>query len=322
MRNFTYLKHIQRVTRINPNIFARKVMLVSPIHFKSNPDTLQDNCFMDASIQNITEKAVKEHDSLIANIIKHDIEVKKIIPRNEKAIEACFCNNWFCTVSDKIVQGGLSMVFPLKGLSRRIERDNEIIENIFKKEYKNFVDLRYLEDEGEFLESTGCLIFNHADRIIYCALSKRATPRALEVFIKEFNSHVESPYELKCFNTHDKSGNPVYHTNVLMSVLEKHIVICKDAVNRRDFNSLGLNKSSKETIFLSMDEMYNFCGNIINVQNKFGDNCIVMSQSAEQGLSSQNRNKLIDNYKLVVSDISTIEKVGGGSVRCLIGELF
>ena len=47
-----------------------------------------------------------------------------------------------------------------------------------------------------------------------------------------------------------------------------------------------------------------------------------MSDRAKNGLSKANLKTLEDNYIVISSDISMIEKIGGGSARCMIAELY
>ena len=47
-----------------------------------------------------------------------------------------------------------------------------------------------------------------------------------------------------------------------------------------------------------------------------------MSQKARDGLSPENLRELENSYRIVSSDISMIETIGGGSARCMTIELF
>ncbi len=53
-----------------------------------------------------------------------------------------------------------------------------------------------------------------------------------------------------------------------------------------------------------------------------GDKVIAMSQSAFDAFSAAQRNQLATHGKLLPFDVSTIESIGGGSVRCMLGEVF
>ena len=47
-----------------------------------------------------------------------------------------------------------------------------------------------------------------------------------------------------------------------------------------------------------------------------------MSNRAYNGLSNENKQTLEKSYKIIKSDISTIENIGGGSARCMVAEIF
>ena len=47
-----------------------------------------------------------------------------------------------------------------------------------------------------------------------------------------------------------------------------------------------------------------------------------MSTTAYNGFSDENRKDLEQTYKVIHSDVSTIEKIGGGSARCMVAEVF
>ena len=106
------------------------------------------------------------------------------------------------------------IIFPVKAFNRRIEKTAEIIERL-KKDYKDFVDLSFLENEKEFLESTGCLIFDHNNRKVYCCYSDRATVKAVNIFMETLNKYSRMLYEIITFigsDINDKSSS-VYLTN-------------------------------------------------------------------------------------------------------------
>lgn len=127
------------------------------------------------------------------------------------------------------------------------------------------------------------------------------------------------------FNSFDKSGSPIYHTNVVCAVLSKHVILClstvRDPVEREQLKQ-AVKKSGKKLIDISYKEMTNMCGNVIQVINKKGEDCVVMSERAYQGFSQKHKDELERSYTLVHSPIPTIENIGGGSARCMVAEIF
>lgn len=47
-----------------------------------------------------------------------------------------------------------------------------------------------------------------------------------------------------------------------------------------------------------------------------------MSDTAKNGFSLANWEILEASYKVITADIKTIEKIGGGSARCMVAEVF
>lgn len=135
------------------------------------------------------------------------------------------------------------------------------------------------------------------------------------------------PYKLVQINGKDPaSKTPIYHTDVMFAMLDQHIVCCLDAiVDPEEKNILlkEMEEGGRKVINISHYEMTQMCGNMVQVKDgKTGELCVLMSQKARDGLSAANRNELESTYRIVSSDISMIETIGGGSARCMTIELF
>jgi hypothetical protein len=77
---------------------------------------------------------------------------------------------------------------------------------------------------------------------------------------------VQPGYRVVGFTSLDKSGSEVYHTNVVLAVLERHLLCCLDAVTKQIYKDEIIEcakETQKELINLTHEEMNNFCGNII-----------------------------------------------------------
>lgn len=73
---------------------------------------------------------------------------------------------------------------------------------------------------------------------------------------------------------------------------------------------------------MSDAQMQQFACNMLQVENKKGSRFQVMSQSAYDTLTQQQIERLISYNKIITIAIPTIEKYGGGSVRCMMAEVF
>jgi hypothetical protein len=300
--------------------------MIRPTCFGFNPETAKDNKFMinDENISNPTELAKGQFEEMVANLESNGIKVEVRSQCNELAYDSVFPNNWLSTHRNKNIPDGLLVIYPMARESRRLERNPEIIAEL-KKEYKNFLDLTDLESEDQFLESTGSLIFDNEFRKIYINISVRATEDAIERFLKGLNQYTLENYEPVPFHALDSMGNPVYHTNVMLAILSKHVIVCLDSVRDKDERATLLNslkQSGRQIIDISLDEMNSFCGNGLNLRSSKGEDCVILSKTAVENLSSLSLRELKANYNVISSDISIIERLAGGSARCLVAELF
>jgi hypothetical protein len=89
-----------------------------------------------------------------------------------------------------------------------------------------------------------------------------------------------------------------------------------------ELTSSKLNTKPFQLIDINFDEMLNMAGNMIQVTNKKGEDCVIMSQRALNGLREHNRKVIEKNYRIISSDLHMIETIGGGSARCMVAELF
>jgi hypothetical protein len=111
----------------------------------------------------------------------------------------------------------------------------------------------------------------------------------------------------------------------MMCVADRFAVICLDCiddVNERNLVKLTLEKSGKEMIEISEEQMQNFAGNMLQLHNDDGKTFLIMSQTAYQSLT-QSQIAQIEKYsEIIYSDLNTIEINGGGSARCMLAEVF
>jgi hypothetical protein len=140
--------------------------------------------------------------------------------------------------------------------------------------------------------------------------------------LEEFCS--ESGYKAIIFHAFDGNGIAIYHTNVLMGVGSRFAVICLESITdktERDRVVNSLVETDKYIIPISFDQMNYFAGNLLEVKNKAGETLIVLSKTAFQSFSAEQKTVLSGYGKLVYSDIHTIEQIGGGSARCMMAEI-
>jgi hypothetical protein len=225
-----------------------------------------------------------------------------------------FPNNWLSLHAD-----GTAVLYPLLAPSRRRERRNDVLSTLELLGYRidRVVDLSALEARGEYLEGTGSLVLDRTERVAYACLSPRTHLRALDEFARALD------YEVIAFHAVDGAGRPIYHTNVLLSVGTRFAALCMGAIRDRDERSLvcsRLERSGHELIELGNDELESFGCNVLELEGN-GGNVIALSATALAAFAPPTRRALERHGRLVAVDIATIERVGGGSVRCMLAEV-
>ena len=112
---------------------------------------------------------------------------------------------------------------------------------------------------------------------------------------------------------------------MMMCIGEGFCVLCSDSIpdpseKRNVINELEA--TGHELIEISLLQMHAFAGNMLHVRNRHDARFIIVSQSAFLALTGDQRKRLSLYGQLLPVDVSVIEKVEGGSVRCMIAEIF
>src|SRR5210317_2537644 len=216
-------------TAIEPQL-ASTVMMIRPARFESNPLTAASNRFQGRSSSSPEEQhaiALREFDGLAAVLREAGVEVIVVDDTVEPHTpDAIFPNNWISMHAD-----GRVVLYPMEAENRRTERRHDIIEYLDKharRQVTEVVDLSAHEDAGHFLEGTGSMILDRANRVAYACVSSRTHLDPLGEFAQRMN------YDVVAFEAVDREGVPIYHTNVLMNVGEQMAVICDATITRDD----------------------------------------------------------------------------------------
>ncbi len=220
--------------------------------------------------------------------------------------------NWFSTHED----GGL-VIYPMLTPNRRAERAPGIVA-MLKRFYGLKMDMAFHEETGKALESTGSLVLDRVHGIAYSGRSARTD----EALAKEWCAKMG--YELVAFDTVDHTGKPVYHTDVVMWIGSEVAGICTGAIAEADRDRV-LQKLSAHREIVEFDnaQLRAFCGNAIEALGNDDQPLLIMSERAVGMLNSDQRSRLDRYYtSIVTGDIPTIETYGGGSVRCMVQEMF
>ena len=299
------------------------VLMIRPCNFRVNQETLENNFFQTKSIQLendfILNQAIIEFDSLVEkmkasgiNVLVYQDDFKHDTP------DSIFPNNWVTFHKDKKIA-----IYPMFAENRRLERSENVI--IFLEEnnvkINEVIDYSEAEKNNFFLEGTGSMVLDRINKKTYCSISERTSENLIDEFCSDFNY---MPIIFNSFHTVDSKRQKIYHTNVMMCVGKKYAVICLDSIdNKNERNKViqSLEDDNKEIIIISEDQLNSFAGNMIElIVNK--NSFLIMSQIAYNSLNKNQIERLSKYSKIISSSVDTIEKCGGGSVRCMIAEIF
>jgi hypothetical protein len=292
------------------------VLMIRPRRFYPNPETAADNAFQrDANrdLDALTLVARNEFDAAVQTLRTAGVNVHVFedTAKPEKP-DAVFPNNWISTHHD-----GRIALFPMYSALRRRERRQDIDE--LRKHYHvtEVIDYSAFEDQCCCLEGTGSLVLDHPNKIAYVSLSNRSNPKVIQRFADDFS------YEPVTFTSIGPNGQPIYHTNVMMCIGTAFAMVGLELIrNKAERQQLRarLERTGKDIVELSADEIANFAGNAIELHNKDGQKLLVLSSRAGGVLTEDQRERLSRYVRLIPLELPTIE-LGGGSARCMIATI-
>ena len=285
---------------------ANKLALVEPSNFNFNTETFDTNVFQN-DVQFNKLKIFEEFDNFISTLDKNKISFN-ILKSPKNSPDSIYPNNWVVTFED-----GTYDLFSMQSPNRRRERSNSNI-NFLNTNYSLKNDLTEYEAENIFLEGTGSLVLDRVNKTAYMAESNRSN-----VSLASKWSQLRG-YDLVHFKSYiDKK--PTYHTNVLMFITNKFAGICFDSISDSK-NLLSNIEKTHKILNLSIEQVKNFSGNAIVVRNINNEAKFLISSSGLKAFDLIQKRFIEKYYDIVDINIPTIEKIGGGSVRCMLLELF
>src|SRR6266704_3047661 len=265
------------------------VLMIRPGRFYPNPETAADNAFQRTrhlGSDALTLMAREEFDAAVQTLrsVGVNVHVFEDTAEPEKP-DAVFPNNWISTHHD-----GRVALFPMYSNLRRRERRQDIVEEL-RKHYRvtEMIDYSAFEDEDCCLEGTGSLVLDHLNKIAYVSLSNRSNPKVIRRFADDFS------YEPVTFASIGSNGQPIYHTNVMMCIGTDFAMVGLEMIpNKAERQEVRarLEKTGKEIVELSADQIANFAGNAIELHNRGGEKLLVLSSRGAQALTEEQRERL------------------------------
>ncbi|HEY0286986.1 MAG TPA: arginine deiminase-related protein [Pseudomonas sp.] len=293
------------------------VLMVRPAHFAFNPDTAGNNPFQhdDLPALHVQGRALQEFDRYVDALRSAGVQVWVMQDTPDPHTpDSIFPNNCFSTHVD-----GTLVLYPMQGSNRRLERDKLMLAGLSAFAVRRTLDLTGHEQCQRYLEGTGSLVLDRIAGIAYACRSIRTHDALLD----EFASCLD--YRVIAFDAVDRQGVPIYHTNVMMSVGTSLALVCLASIadgQQRRILLQTLQASGKQVVDLSWEQLESFAGNMLEVRDAQGSALLVMSRRAQASLSPEQWLQITDYARPVVVDIDTIERVGGGSARCMLAEIF
>jgi hypothetical protein len=302
---------------------ACAALMIRPASFGYNPETAKTNK-MQSNQDGVgsNDRARTEFESLVQALTSEGVQICVVddTPQPPKP-DAIFPNNWV-----SFSQDGTVVLYPMQAESRRRERRREIVDQVAQNTgyvVKKVIDLSHYEAQGLFLEGTGSLVIDHHNRVAYGNHSPRTHATVVEDWAQQ------TGYRPVMFQALDRSGTPFYHANVMMCVGERFVVVGTGTMPAADRERVlaELQSTQREVIEIGHPEIERFGGNILELatwDEALGDSrVVVMSTTARAAFSPEALAKInASTDSLVAVPIPTIERLGGGGVRCMIAEVF
>lgn len=295
------------------------VLMISPDSFQWSSETAVDNAFMDSAgekiaKENVLKQVVAEHANWVQLLRAHGIIVH-IFSHGRETPDAVFPNNWF------VARGGFITTFPMKAVSRRRERREDILKYLFNLFPGPVCDLTKHEKEDAFFEGTGSAVIDWKHGVIFVSLSQRSHLVVAKEWAAVLSERLERPFRVVSFES-VVDDVPVYHTNVIMAIGTHFVVICFDAVVAGRVEELRQEIAllrKQVVIEITKDQVKHFCGNVLELASKY----VVMSDQAFAAFTEHQKKQFHEAHvEILHAPLHTLERVGGGGIRCCLAELF
>jgi len=290
--------------------------MIRPVNFTFNAETAVNNAFQVAGAESdAQQKAQTEFDQFVRLLRDNGVDVTVVDDTPQPYTpDSIFPNNWVSFHRDATV-----CLYPMFAANRRLERKPGVLDAITRKfRVDATLDFSSYETQGLFLEGTGSMVLDRDERVAYACLSPRTDKAVLLDFCEKMG------YRPEVFSARDGAGRDIYHTNVMMCVGDRYVVVCLDSLPvpaERQQLEATIRATKKALIPITLDQMNHFAGNMLQVENQQGEKLLVMSSQAYASLTAGQINQLQGFNRILHSPLTTIETNGGGSARCMLAEI-
>lgn len=279
----------------------RAALLVSPTGFRISEQSASDNHYMSTAAAVDHGRAHAQHAGLVAKLEDLGIPVL-LFPGRPGLDDGVFPNNAFATTPGKLLLGAM------RHTVRQAETQREDIRTLFRDAFRyKICDLSALDGVAEL---TGPLVIDRARRLGFCGLGSRADAKGCEAMHQAFGLDLTLGFDLQPTE---------YHANLVLAILAgRFCVIHPESFLDPDVPETIARVYPGHTLVLSNEEKQAFAGNCIAVT----ESDVLFSATALKSLRASSRDALERaEFRVHEVPVDELEK-GGGSLRCLIAEIF
>lgn len=289
--------------------------MIQPVNFGFNAETAVNNSFQKNIEGDLQQLALREFNDFVTVLRNNKVDVTVVVDSLYPSTpDSIFPNNWISFHAD-----GKIYLYPMFAVNRRLERKIAVLDKIKSKfSISEIVDISGSETDNLFLEGTGSMVLDRENKIVYACLS----PRTNEILLNNFCNRIN--YRPVTFRSTDGAGTDIYHTNVMMCVAHSFAVVCLQSVTNNEQRKnliASIEKTNKEIIDISQQQLNSFAGNMLQVKNLDDELLLVMSTRAFRSLNPTQFAALQKHNRIIHSALDTIETAGGGSARCMMAEV-
>lgn len=281
------------------------LFMVLPEQFAVAEQSALDNRYMSANVA-IDAARAKRQVLALARKLREAGQTVLLFPGDARSPDGLFPNNAFSTKAGAYLIG--SMRHPI----RQQETERQDLHSFFRDVMR--YPLSPLR-AGSVAELTGSMVIDRARGLGFCGLSERCNLLGAYAMHEAFALTHSLIFEL---------AEGEYHTNVVMSALAGAGVV------------LAPSGFASPECAQTIADFYQDCAVVLSEaeKNAFAGNCIALSPiagrrgqlwlstRAADGISPHNRLAIEQlGFRLMTAELDEIEKAGG-SLRCLLGEIF
>lgn len=295
------------------------VLMVEPNNFGFNQECHEDNSFQKKSnlkVQTLQSMAKDEFYEMINYLRSRNINV--IIMRSDSSSpDAVFVNDWVST--HKVDDTHYLYVYPLLSLLRRDEVEPLKLKKLLKEQLN--IDYKVKDFRGDlskYLEGNAAMVFDKTHKKIFLSISKRGNKELAQKVADELG------FDLITFTSIDHKNKPIYQTTQMLSIGEKLIFVCLESIRcekERDTVAKALQDTGRTIVDLSKKQISLRCCNNLEVRNRQGRSFLILSSTANMGLTESQVQTIDQHCERLVCGVRTIEEVGGGTARCMVSEI-